>query len=243
MSDATQHDEATRRRLKIGLVVVIAVAAVGFLIGIRPMPKPKLIDRPYLASDGEQESVPGQRYDELRLRNHGANSEVSSPMIAVAPSEKPTAPTAAAKNTALNARKQRRAYDGAPPVIPHEVDALGSDACLSCHGEGVMVGDLIAPPLSHEPYSQCVQCHAPTSNDVSTPPKPAVNSFTGAGRVGPGSRAWPGAPPTIPHTLQMRSNCVGCHGHAGDPGLRTSHPERRSCQQCHVSEGQTRPRL
>ncbi len=243
MSDATEHDEATRRKLKMGLVAVIAIAAVGFLFGIRTMPESELIDRPYAASsDGEQVSVPGQRYDELRLRRYGANSEVSSPMIAVAPSDA-TAPTEAAKNAALTARKQRRAYEGAPPVIPHEVDAMDSAACLACHGEGAVVGDLIAHPLSHEPYSQCVQCHAPTSNDVSTVHKPVANAFGGAGRVGRGSRAWQGAPPTIPHTLQMRSNCVGCHGPAGDPGLRTSHPERRSCQQCHVSGGQTRPRF
>lgn len=242
MSDATDHDEAARRTLKAGLVGVIAVAAVGFVVGIRPMPRPKLIDRPFVTTGAEQESVPGQRYDELRLRRHGANSEVSSPMVPVPPSEA-SAPTAAAKRAALNARKQRRAFVGAPPVIPHEVDAIDSGACLACHAEGVVVGDVIAPPLSHEPYSQCNQCHAPTSNAISTPPQEVANTFVGVDRAGRGSRAWPGAPPTIPHTLQMRSNCIGCHGHAGEPGLRTSHPERVSCQQCHVPEGQTKPRL
>jgi len=32
----------------------------------------------------------------------------------------------------------------------------------------------------------------------------------------------------------MRQDCTSCHGVTGLPGLRTPHPERFNCQQCHA---------
>ena len=49
-----------------------------------------------------------------------------------------------------------------------------------------------------------------------------------------GQRAFAGAPPTIPHTLWLRGNCLACHGAFGFAELQTSHPERANCVQCHV---------
>jgi hypothetical protein len=44
----------------------------------------------------------------------------------------------------------------------------------------------------------------------------------------------PGSPPPIPHALQMRENCRACHAGPGAvSGLRTTHPERVTCRQCH----------
>jgi cytochrome c-type protein NapB len=51
----------------------------------------------------------------------------------------------------------------------------------------------------------------------------------------PGSRAHPGAPPVIPHKVFMRENCLSCHsGPGGREEIRTTHPERTRCMQCHV---------
>jgi cytochrome c-type protein NapB len=51
-----------------------------------------------------------------------------------------------------------------------------------------------------------------------------------------GGRATLGAPPTIPHRTLMRENCVACHdGPGAREEIRTSHPERLRCRQCHVS--------
>jgi nitrate reductase (cytochrome), electron transfer subunit len=47
-------------------------------------------------------------------------------------------------------------------------------------------------------------------------------------------RAFDGAPPTIPHSTLMRTDCLSCHGPQGLYGLRTPHPERQSCLQCHA---------
>jgi cytochrome c-type protein NapB len=81
-----------------------------------------------------------------------------------------------------------------------------------------------------------LHCHV-----VASDPRPAVehskrpgNTFIGLASAGVGKRAWPGAPPTMPHRLWMRDQCASCHGPAGHAGSATSHPARQSCHQCHV---------
>ncbi|KPJ88793.1 MAG: hypothetical protein AMS18_13120, partial [Gemmatimonas sp. SG8_17] len=50
-----------------------------------------------------------------------------------------------------------------------------------------------------------------------------------------GGRLNPISPPTIPHRLLMRENCIACHsGPAAREEIRTAHPERVRCTQCHV---------
>jgi cytochrome c-type protein NapB len=45
----------------------------------------------------------------------------------------------------------------------------------------------------------------------------------------------PASPPPIPHALQMRENCRACHAGPGAVAeLRTTHPERVTCRQCHA---------
>jgi cytochrome c-type protein NapB len=136
-------------------------------------------------------------------------------------------------------RATTRAYDGAPPPIPHDA-TLG--ACTTCHDDdGSEIGGVgVAPASPHGAAAasgamqRCRQCHVPVETRALL-----VNSrFTGLPQ-GPwkGSRATPGAPPTIPHTLQLRENCLACHsGPAARAEIRTSHPERARCRQCHVPE-------
>ncbi|HRC56557.1 MAG TPA: hypothetical protein PKU97_11575, partial [Kofleriaceae bacterium] len=62
----------------------------------------------------------------------------------------------------------------------------------------------------------------------------ADSAFVGLPAPGRGERAWPGAPPTIPHTTWMRERCDSCHGVWGASGLRSTHPWRQSCTQCHA---------
>ena len=143
----------------------------------------------------------------------------------------------------------RRAYPGAPPVIPHPVDegdAFGK-ACLACHGSGGWVPrfEAFAPVTPHPDFISCRQCHVPQT------PAPTVRgSISGWQQISPpplhGS-AMLGSPPPIPHALQMRENCRACHGGPGAVAeLRTTHPQRVTCRQCHalgapVAEVFTRP--
>jgi nitrate reductase (cytochrome), electron transfer subunit len=139
------------------------------------------------------------------------------------------------------ALKGNRAYDGAPPVIPHQVEELGRTDCLTCHGEGdAALHDTPATITPHPELEACRQCHV-TQND---PGVFVVSEFVGT-PYPLGSRAHDLAPLLIPHPLTMRENCLGCHGDPAKPEvLQTTHPERESCQQCHVPafEGWPGPR-
>ncbi len=140
------------------------------------------------------------------------------------------------REAALAQRAQRRAFSGAPPVVPHAIDQQNAASCLVCHGEGLRVGQVVAPKMSHETYANCTQCHVESINRALPPttgPRAAATLFQGLANPGPGERAWPGAPPTIPHTTWMRESCTSCHGTLADKGLMTSHPWRGNCVQCH----------
>lgn len=145
-------------------------------------------------------------------------------------------------------RASRRAYDGAPPTIPHAVEQTGAPSCLACHGAGAKIGDKIAPAMSHRRYSSCTQCHVPQQTPLPNRPPAmlAPNSFRGLPAATTGTRAWGGAPPTIPHKVFMRERCASCHGVSGANPIRSTHPYRQSCQQCHVPDSgsaQDQPRL
>ena len=59
-------------------------------------------------------------------------------------------------------RMSRRAFDGAPPTVPHAVTQRTHD-CVACHGEGAVVAGIIAPRMLHEMRPSCTQCHVPGS--------------------------------------------------------------------------------
>jgi cytochrome c-type protein NapB len=139
-------------------------------------------------------------------------------------------------------RAERRLFDGAPPIIPHP--PLGA-ACTQCHHQrGMDVPGLgFAPPSPHEQtpgmsaLSRCQQCHLHASQEADFAP----NSFQGLAQdLRPGERAWPGAPPHMPHPRNMRENCLACHdGPAAREEIRCSHPERARCEQCHLPQHAT----
>jgi len=140
-----------------------------------------------------------------------------------------------ARLVALEARSERRAYDGAPPVIPHSaVFGAGTNTCLDCHTEGMTLGARVAHPMSHPPFSNCLQCHVETSNRQFPPQAEVQTSFAGLASPGPGARQSALAPPQMPHGIAMRGQCLSCHGEFGHEGLRTTHPERANCVQCHA---------
>lgn len=143
----------------------------------------------------------------------------------------------AAWQTERQRRSDTRAYDGAPPVIPHPIDQRGYPSCMTCHERGAKIGNLTAPAMSHQAFTSCTQCHAAVSSTVPLTGGLAHSvatetGFVGLEPAGKGTRAWNGAPPTIPHSTWMRDRCSSCHGNLSD-GLHTSHAQRQSCTQCH----------
>ena len=158
-----------------------------------------------------------------------------------------------------------RAYPGAPPRIPHGLtpDEFQNGGCNTCHERGgysqrfgayvpitphpemgaclqchVGDGELMAIALpSTDPSARCRQCHTPeagrwTESTVDWRPL----AWAGIAR-----RAAGGPPPPIPHTLEFRGNCLSCHSApAAVAEIRTDHPERADCKQCHLpSDGAT----
>ena len=72
--------------------------------------------------------------------------------------------------------------------------------------------------------------------DVGRDNKDRRAEFAGEQTTPAGARAYEGAPPTIPHRTLMRENCMSCHGEGGTSAIRTSHPDRQSCTQCHATD-------
>lgn len=154
-----------------------------------------------------------------------------------------------------------RAFPGAPPRIPHALtpEEFRTDACKTCHERGGFSQrfDAYVPVTPHPERGICLQCHAgedslmgvaipianpnarcPQCHGPSGGPPRADASLTWPTTV------WPQVPPTtpdqnpppIPHSLQFRENCLTCHsGPSAVAEIRTKHPERVNCRQCHVA--------
>jgi cytochrome c-type protein NapB len=183
--------------------------------------------------------VEARSYRDMQQRAYGPNAELPAAWLrAIRAAPDPLVPIAQTDDDRERARARRagrRAYDGAPPVIPHPVDQLAAPACATCHEHGAVVAGLVAPVMSHARRDSCLQCHVVAADPrpaAGTPPPPET-TFAGA-RPRRGERAWDGAPPAIPHATWMRERCTSCHGALGALGMRSTHPWRASCEQCHA---------
>ncbi len=141
----------------------------------------------------------------------------------------------AARVRSMEARAMLRAFEGAPPVIPHTTVDMNLQTCRACHASGITAGDKVARMVSHTYLTNCLQCHVEDQGQFLDGEREALNSFVGLrpSAYG-GTRAWAGAPPVMPHTTFMRTNCVACHGEHGYDGWRPDHLSRTNCVQCHA---------
>jgi cytochrome c-type protein NapB len=130
------------------------------------------------------------------------------------------------------ALRPNRAFDGAPPVVPHPVQELGRGNCLACHlsGHAQWEGKL-APRTPHPELVRCTQCHVESGDAAPF----TGTSFAGRAYV-VGVRPQPEGPWLIPHPLTMREDCLACHtDHPTMPASQvTTHAERVRCTQCHL---------
>lgn len=133
-----------------------------------------------------------------------------------------------------SSRNELRAYEGAPPVIPHGVAELGRESCMSCHAEGDAVttaGGRRAPKTPHPTWNNCQQCHVEQkTRDVFQP-----STFIALRQHDVPEAGQRLSPPYIPHRLQDRENCRACHlSPTAPPQLIPAHGDRTNCRQCHV---------
>ena len=187
--------------------------------------------------------------------------EAEARLFAVAaPLENPAARRRTAHPRTLATFRSLRPFPGAPPRVPHGLtaDEFRQTRCLTCHARGgyAMRFEAYAPVTPHPELADCLQCHladdavvgvsfpagdgdalcrqchAPAARRASA----AANDWRGASWPAVTTGQRPGAPPVIPHDLQMRGNCVACHAGPGAvQEIRTTHAAWSSCFQCHVT--------
>ena len=240
---APEQDPTRGPAAQIALVVAVSLGLIGFVTGLSQA-KQARVQEPWSGTPSGPQIVPtAPRYAELPAAKLGPNAEWRNDLDKL-PRETHDlfasfeAPDLEAKRAGLAARASRRAYAGAPPVVPHQVSARSAASCLVCHEKGQRVGDLVASPMPHELYVNCLQCHAPppppplSGTESGVPP----SAFRGQPEPLRGGRAGVGSPPVIPHQTKMRENCLACHGpQSATPGLRTTHAWRVNCRQCHAA--------
>jgi cytochrome c-type protein NapB len=131
----------------------------------------------------------------------------------------------------------RRQYAGSPPYIPHTVEEAETAKveCLACHARGGWTEELKrhTPLTPHPENVACRQCHVGVTNDELF----VANNWMSLPPPRLGRSHLPGAPPPIPHELQMRGDCIACHvGPGAVTTIRVEHPSRGNCRQCHVPD-------
>ncbi len=235
----TSESPAISRSASVLGALAIGAASLGFVVGMREpgdseraAGPPVQVELPHSVPH----AVSYQRLPEARLRpNAHWQSKLASLKSETPDLFAPVIRTEELKQQALADRAAARAFDGAPPTIPHPVEQQTDANCLACHGQGMKIGERFASRMSHSPLTNCTQCHvATTSFPFESVREPIDSDFVGVYRAGAGERAWTGAPPAIPHTTWMRQDCASCHGLIARPGLRTTHIWRTNCTQCHA---------
>lgn len=232
-------ENAERGALHVGLALVAGLAVIGFFVGTGSPPEGESpLRQPGV--ENLEGAPPAKSYKELRSAPPATGTDWTANLALLSSSEA----SGATKEQVLAERASRRAYDGAPPTIPHPVRQQAANECMSCHQDGLRARGRLGTPVPHDSYTSCTQCHV-----VSEGPAPGValapdatfaeNSFVGISSPTEGPRAWSIAPPQMPHHTQMRGECMSCHGPMGNDPLQSSHPDRQSCEQCHAASAET----
>ncbi len=231
------------RTTQLLLVGVIGAAFVGYVVGVgrpgAPAGPPAFGAGAAPRGRAVGDVQPAVTYGELRHVRLGPNRDWRNDVRAlVAPASR--APAAGAdtdpllRQASLARRAERRAYNGAPPAIPHSIEQRSAASCLACHGAPLRIGEATASMIPHARLTACTQCHVEAAPSAGMHAGTSADGFRGLAAPSGGDRAWTGAPPVVPHSTLMRSDCLACHGPSGPDGMRTTHPERRSCLQCHA---------
>ncbi len=245
-----------RKGTQVVVAMLLTAAVSGFFMGLQQGGSTLRRD-PAKGSTETEESQPtasgvprAASYSQLPSVNYKANARWENHLKKLVQPSGPDGSTAHPPDAPadLAERRNRRAFDGAPPLIPHPVDPISPASCLACHGQATRIKDRVAPKMSHALMQNCTQCHVTAGGLGLSLQKInghglAESEFEGLASYGKGARAFAGAPPLVPHPTWMRSDCLSCHGPAGASPLSTSHPERVNCLQCHATAAGLEQRL
>ncbi len=230
--------------------VIMWVAITGYYIGIKAPMHPAgvsekdavvdvLIEMP---STGSAVVIPATSYEDMAESSASPNQSWTTRLAML--KQEPYDLYAeiriddAAKQSSLEQRETLRAFNGAPPMVPHAIDQMTSRGCLACHGEGIKTKSLRAAKMPHPYYANCTQCHVEHTSSHLPSVVFRANEFTGLAAPQSGDRAFANAPPVMPHATMLRNDCLSCHGRTASAGMATTHPWRQNCLQCHGSSSQ-----
>lgn len=126
-----------------------------------------------------------------------------------------------------------------PPIIPHTL--VGRSDCLICHGTGIASAPVAPHDTTVVSNDNCLLCHWAEGAAAATPsPTPTTQPRPGEGAATPtpsptSAAAAPGVPPSVPHSLEGRSECLLCHA----SNIPADHAGRSSeiCTICHKPGG------
>ena len=244
-------EAASERRQAILLAVgIMGVAVTGYFVGLSSPMNPDDAERElqvtglHIEMPGAERSavIPATSYTDMAAAAKGPNHNWATRMATLR--QEPYDPFAEIrvneeeKLASLASREERRAFNGAPATIPHPIDQMTSRSCLACHGEGIRSPSLRAAKMPHPYYANCTQCHVEQVPQFTAASMFRENSFAGLPAPRSGARAYPEAPPVVPHTTWLRDDCLSCHGRTAQPGMETTHPWRSNCLQCHGTSSQ-----
>jgi cytochrome c-type protein NapB len=249
-SQQPRRQTKDRRRAIVLAVGIMGAAVTGYYVGLSSPMNPEDAEREFEVTElhiempGSEQStvIPATSYAEMAAVAKSPNQDWATRMAML--KQEPYDPFAEIqineeqKLTSLANRAQRRAYNGAPPTVPHPIDQMTSRGCLTCHGEGIRSPSLHAAKMPHPYYANCTQCHVEQVPQFTAAPMFRENSFAGLSAPQSGARAYPEAPPVVPHTTWLRDDCLSCHGRTARPGMETTHPWRSNCLQCHGTSSQ-----
>jgi len=247
----SEKEHSHPKMLAILLLVVMMASISGYFMGIRATHTEDDEDdhTQWLDGDHTEQSSDGVKeapaYNDIptagwKVNEHWKSSVQALPSFSELRKEEAKL-TPKQRKHAVAMRAERRAYDGAPPMIPHAINSHSVKSCVACHGKetNLVIAEKRVPVMSHMSLQNCTQCHAPMDGlrfvkEENKATLAELSKFRGEASAGKGSTAYHGAPPTMPHKLSMRQNCMACHDTGRANAIQTSHPERKNCLQCHA---------
>ena len=166
----------------VAVAVAIGAAVAGFLFRTQVSPNAAQVSElPENAGARPVRAAPVPKYADMPQRwRRAPEIEVELPGVAQTPAAATVtgAPATAADRVHTFEKRSGRAFDGAPPVVPHRIDQRDPAACLACHQAGRVIGvgarRRVATQVNHVELTNCFQCHVPEarrarSHDVPSP--------------------------------------------------------------------------
>lgn len=183
--------------------IIVSVAVVGFFTGLQGPMKITAANSSSSRSrlsgiqsrQPEEGVIPAAHYSEMAAtsRTNQGRTQLTSLKSTVAPLAEIKI-TLEDKLMALEQRGRNRAYNGAPPTVPHSIDQQTDASCVACHQNGAVASTIRIPRMSHQFLTNCTQCHVESHSRHLKSELFRENSFAGLPTPVAGPRSYPGAP-------------------------------------------------